>query len=120
MLHTTKRLVSPSLGARYDLSHLYTGMRLPTPPEHIKFLWREQDFCKNVLLARRPWGGYASIGGRLSLLRRSTETLRNKAFWNVIVPKRLAGQRFRASQKRQDAKTKSLLTFLTPLVREAT
>ena len=41
-------------------------MRLPTPPEHIKFQWREQDFCKNVLLAEGVRGGYAPIGGRVS------------------------------------------------------
>ena len=41
-------------------------MRLPTPPEHIKFQWREQDFCKNVLLAEKVRGGYAPIGGRVS------------------------------------------------------
>ena len=41
-------------------------MRLPTVPEHIKFHWREQDFCKNVLLALALWAGYAPIGGRVS------------------------------------------------------
>ena len=95
-------------------------MRLPPLAEHIKFHWREQHFNENVLLARRAWGGYAQIGGRVSRSEKSTETLRNKTFWNVIVPKRLAGQRFRASLKRQDPQTISPLTFLTPLVREAT
>ena len=95
-------------------------MRLPPLPEHIKFHWREQRFCENVLLARLVRGGSAPIGGRVSCSEKSTETLRNKTFWNVIVPKRLAGQRFRAYLKRQDPKTISPLTFLTPLVREAT
>ena len=96
-------------------------MRLPPLPEHIKFLWREQRFCENVLLARGLRGGVLRQSAADSpVLRHSTETLRNKAFWNVIVPKSLAGQRFRASLKRQDPNTISPLTFLRPLVREAT
>ena len=65
ILYVLEEEVGASL-YRDDLSHFDRGMRLPTPPEHIKFHWRQQDLCKNVLLARVVRGGYASIGGGVS------------------------------------------------------
>ena len=75
---------SSLLQARYDLSHLYRGMRLPHLSEHIKFPRREQRVCENVLLARGLGGAIRQVGGRgISIIMRAPKRYKTKPFWTL-------------------------------------
>ena len=81
--HSCTAPLSPSSRSD-DLSHLYRGMRLPTPRQRNAFPRREQRFCEHVFLVA-PLS--ESAGKQISTCQQSTEstgTLQNKTFSNCF------------------------------------